>query len=125
MLGHLIYILLVGRMILSLPSAAIDADARSVLVVIGAHRALALRLGAVPICSARSGSARCAFPPLRRTAEAALGREGIGHAYLLLTSFRIDEPTTTAVYSGAFRAAARAAAAPRSSPRSSSPATSG
>jgi glycosyltransferase Alg8 len=108
MLGHLLYILLVAGAVVSLPPASLDGDARSVVVAIGLiglwrYSWALLHLG-------RSlWYRKVSFPPLRRRAEAALAATGVGHAYLLLTSFRIDEPTTTKAYAGAFRAAARAA----------------
>jgi glycosyltransferase Alg8 len=107
MLGHLFYILLVAATILSLPSAAHEADVRSVVVAIGVIGLW--RYGWALVHLARSVWYRkAAFPPLRRRAEQALREAGVGHAYLLLTSFRIDEPTTTKAYAGAFRAAANA-----------------
>lgn len=108
MLGHLVYILLVAAVVLTVPSPTADAEVRAVLVVIGVIGLW--RYGWAMLHLGRSLWFRKVwFPPLRKRAEAALSEEGVGHAFMLLTSFRIDEPTTTKVYAGAFRAAARAA----------------
>lgn len=108
MLGHLVYILLVAAVVLTVPSPTADAEVRAVLVVIGLIGLW--RYGWAMLHLGRSLWFRKVwFPPLRKRAEAALSEEGVGHAFMLLTSFRIDEPTTTKVYAGAFRAAARAA----------------
>ncbi|WP_395813137.1 glycosyltransferase [Devosia sp.] len=108
MLGHLVYILLVAAVVLTVPSPTADAEVRAVLVVIGLIGLW--RYGWAMLHLGRSLWFRKVwFPPLRKRAEAALSEDGVGHAFMLLTSFRIDEPTTTKVYAGAFRAAARAA----------------
>ena len=108
MLGHLVYILLVAAVVLTVPSPTADAEVRAVLVVIGVIGLW--RYGWAMLHLGRSLWFRKVwFPPLRKRAEAALSEEGVGHAFMLLTSFHIDEPTTTKVYAGAFRAAARAA----------------
>lgn len=107
MLGHLVYILLVAAVVLSVPSPTSDTEVRAVLVVIGLIGLWRYSWAMVHL--GRSLWFRKVwFPPLRKRAEAALRVQGVGHAFMLLTSFRIDEPTTTKVYAGAFRAAARA-----------------
>ncbi|HEY9009851.1 MAG TPA: glycosyltransferase [Devosia sp.] len=107
MLGHLTYILLVAAVVLTVPSPTADADVRTVLIVIGLIGLWRYSWALVHL--ARSLWFRKVwFPPLRKRAERALLAQGVGHAFMLLTSYRIDEPTTTKVYAGAFRAAARA-----------------
>lgn len=107
MLGHLVYILLVAAVVLSVPSPTADADVRAVLVVIGLI-GLWRYSWALTHLFRSLWFRKVWFPPLRKRAEARLLAEGVGHAFMLLTSFRIDEPTTTKVYAGAFRAAAKA-----------------
>ncbi|WP_417691592.1 glycosyltransferase [Roseibium sp.] len=48
------------------------------------------------------------FPRMRRKMAGAAKAQGFGHAYLMVTSFRIDTPTTYRVYRAAFEAAAHA-----------------
>lgn len=50
------------------------------------------------------------FPQTRQQADKALTSQKLGHAFLLVTSFRIDATTTSKVYCAAFAAAARAPA---------------
>ena len=106
MLGHLFYIAMLGALMLSVPSVA-PGEVRTVLVTIGVIGLW--RYGWALTHLFRSVWYRkVAFPPMKRKAAEAIRREGLGHAFLLITSFRIDEPTTTKAYAGAFRAAARA-----------------
>lgn len=107
LLGHLFYILLVAAIALSVPSAALDAEARSVIVAIGIIGLWRYCWGVTHLLRSL-WFRKIHFPPLRRKANKALLSQGVGHAFLLLTSYRIDEPTTTRVYAGAFRAAAQA-----------------
>jgi len=104
MLGHLFYIAMLGALMLSVPSVA-PGEVRTVLVTIGVIGLW--RYGWALTHLFRSVWYRkVAFPPMKRKAAEAIRREGLGHAFLLITSFRIDEPTTTKAYAGAFRAAA-------------------
>lgn len=107
MLGHLFYILLVAAAVVTLPSGGAGADVRSVVVAIGLI-GLWRYSWAVVHLGRSLWYRKIAFPPMRRRAEHALATSGVGHAFMLITSFRIDEPTTTKTYAGAFRAAARA-----------------
>jgi mannuronan synthase len=106
---HLLFLLGLAAAALSLPEAAFAAESREAILAIGAVGMWRYGWGATHL--ARSVWFRkVRFRARRRQADLAAARGEIGHAYFLLTSYRIDAPTTAAVYRGAFAAAARAPA---------------
>lgn len=109
MLGHVFYLLLLSAAIVSFPAGDVLGDARAVVVAMGLIGLWRYGWGFLHLLRSL-WYRKVAFPPMRRRAEAEVALQGAGHAFMLITSFRIDEPTTTKVYAGAFRAAARAPA---------------
>lgn len=108
-LKHLVFVLLVALSAALLPQQAFDEKARDAALVVGVIGLWRWSWGLLHLV--RSVWFRLArFPAMRRKAEAAVRVHGLGHAYFLITSFRIDTPTTTKVYRGAFVAAANAPA---------------
>jgi glycosyltransferase Alg8 len=108
-LKHIIFVLLVVLLAASLPEHAFDEKSRDAVLVVGFIGVWRWSWGLLHLV--RSVWYRgYRFPRIRRAAEAAAARNGVGHAYMLVTSFRIDAATTTKVYRGAFIAAAQAPA---------------
>lgn len=107
-LKHIVFVLVVVLFAALLPETAFDEKSRDAVLVVGFIGVWRWTWGLVHLI--RSVWYRAyRFPRLRRAAEAA-ARGQLSHAYLLITSFRIDAATTTKVYRGAFIAAARAPA---------------
>lgn len=106
-LSHLLFLLLLAAAALAIPDAAFEAKSREVLLAIGFIGIWRYSWGAVHLVRSLWFK-HVWFPRQRRRASLAAAELGVGHAYLLLTSFRIDAPTTRKVYAAAFKAAARA-----------------
>ncbi|UWU17000.1 glycosyltransferase family 2 protein (plasmid) [Rhizobium sullae] len=108
-LKHIVFVLLLAVCAAMLPQQAFDEKARDAALVVGVIGLWRWSWGLLHLL--RSLWFRLVrFPGMRRMAEAAAKAQGLGHAYFLITSFRIDAPTTTKVYRGAFIAAANAPA---------------
>jgi glycosyltransferase Alg8 len=108
-LKHIVFVLVVALCAALLPQQAFDAKARDVVLVVGVIGLWRWSWGLLHLV--RSIWFRhLRFPTLRRKAELMAKKSGLGHAYMLITSFRIDAPTTYKVYRGAFIAAANAPA---------------
>ena len=106
-LGHLVYLAVVALLVLSIPPGALGHVSDGLIVVgaVGAWRyswALVNYLRAVFY-------QRVAYPRLKARAFAAHAASPVyGHAYFLVTSYKIDTDTTRRVYQALFRAAAAA-----------------
>lgn len=108
-LKHIIFVLFIALGAASLPQIAYDEKSRDVLLLIGVIGVWRWSWGFLHLL--RSLWFRhLTFPRKRKKAEEIAAEEGLGHAFFLVTSFRIDAPTTTKVYRGAFIAAERAPA---------------
>ncbi|MDF0700415.1 glycosyltransferase [Rhizobium sp. MC63] len=108
-LKHIVFVLLLALCAALLPQQAFDEKARDAALIVGVIGLWRWSWGLLHLV--RSVWFRLVrFPAMRRAAEAAAASRGLGHAYFLITSFRIDAPTTTKVYRGAFVAAANAPA---------------
>jgi glycosyltransferase Alg8 len=106
--AHAAYVLGVAACALALPESAFHAEQKGVLIAVGLIGLWRYGWGLTHFLRS-IWFRRIAFPRMRRRADAAMTAHGeIGHAYLLLTSFRIDAATTTRVYRAAFEAAKRA-----------------
>ncbi|WP_309667643.1 glycosyltransferase [Tabrizicola sp.] len=105
--GHLLYLSALVILVLSIPVDALAhvSDGLIVVGLIGIWRygwAMVNYLRAVVY-------QRFAYPRLRARAYAAQAAEPVrGHAYFLITSYKIDTDTTRRVYQALFRAAAAA-----------------
>lgn len=107
-LGHILYLLVLGILLSSLPAGALSGTEGTVLVlgVIGLWR---YSWAAVNFSRAVWYQA-VAYPRLRRRANAAYqARGGPAHAYFLATSYKIEPEVTTRVYQSVFAAAAASA----------------
>lgn len=106
-LGHVLYLAVLALLVLSIPPGALGhvSDGLIVVGVVGAWRygwALVNYLRALAYT-------RFAYPRLKAQAQAAHAAEPVhGHAYFLITSYKIDTDTTRRVYQALFRAAAAA-----------------
>ena len=106
-LGHLIYLAVLALLVLAIPPGALGhvSDGLVVVGVVGAWRygwALVNYLRAVLYL-------RVAYPRLKARAFATHAALPVqGHAYFLITSYKIDSDTTRRVYQALFRAAAAA-----------------
>ena len=104
-LGHILYLLALGTLLLSLPSHALDGAEGAILVlgVVGLWRYTWAATNFV-----RAGWYQLvAYPRLRAKAETAYaGRPGKAHAFFLTTSYKIEPEVTTRVYQSVFAAAA-------------------
>ncbi|WP_245875489.1 glycosyltransferase [Tabrizicola aquatica] len=104
-LGHLLYLAVLALLVLAIPPGALGhvSDGLIVVGVVGAWRygwALVNYLRAVLYL-------RVAYPRLKARAFAAHAALPVqGHAYFLITSYKIDSDTTRRVYQALFRAAA-------------------
>jgi glycosyltransferase Alg8 len=106
-LKHIVFVLLIAFSAALLPQQAFDEKARDAVLVVGVIGLWRWSWGLLHLLrSVWYRSIR--FPAMRRESEAAARSEGLGHAYFLITSFRIDAPTTYKVYRGAFIAAENA-----------------
>lgn len=104
MLGHIIYILAVVAVAIALPENVLEQKAGDVVIAVGLIGIWRYSWGLLHYV--RSLIFRfIAFPKIRRRAAAAVAQTGYGHAYLMITSFRIDAQTTARVYRAAFEAA--------------------
>ena len=105
--GHVIYLSVLALLVLSIPPGSLGhvSDGLIVVGVIGAWRygwALVNYLRAVFYL-------RVAYPRLKARAMAEHAADAIqGHAYFLVTSYKIETETTQRVYRALFRAAAAA-----------------
>lgn len=108
-LGHLLYLSVLALIVLAIPAGSLThiSDGLIVVGVIGVWRygwALVNYLRAVLYQV-------WAYPRLKARAYAAHAAEPVdGHAYFLVTSYKIDTDTTRRVYQSIFRAAAAAPA---------------
>jgi glycosyltransferase Alg8 len=106
-LGHVLYLAVLALLVLAIPPGALGhvSDGLIVVGLVGAWRyswALVNYLRAVSYI-------RGAYPRLKRRALAAYRAQAVqGHAYFLITSYKIDAETTRRVYQALFRAAAAA-----------------
>jgi mannuronan synthase len=104
-LKHVAFILFVIAIAMAIPDHALDSSSRDAFVLVGIIGIWRYSWGLLHF-------ARClwfkfvGFPKARRTADLAAQNVGFGHAFLLVTSFRIDAETTSKVYTAAFEAAA-------------------
>lgn len=106
-LGHMSYLAVLALLVLSIPPGALGhvSDGLIVVGVIGAWR---YGWAAVNYLRAVYYQA-VAYPRLKARARAAHAAEPVrGHAYFLITSYKIDTATTQRVYRALFRAAAAA-----------------
>jgi glycosyltransferase Alg8 len=105
--GHVIYLSVLALLVLSIPPGSLGhvSDGLIVVGVVGAWRygwALVNYLRAVIYI-------RVAYPRLKARAMAAHAADPVrGHAYFLVTSYKIETETTQRVYRALFRAAAAA-----------------
>ncbi|MEN0087487.1 MAG: glycosyltransferase [Pseudomonadota bacterium] len=109
MFAHLFYILAIASIAISVPDVAYSEKSRQVLIGIGAIGVWRYGWGLTHLLRS-IWFKRVWFPAQRRRAEAQVENVGHAHAFFLITSFRIDQPTTTRVYRGLFEAAAQAPA---------------
>ncbi len=108
-LTHVIFVLAIALCAVLLPDIAFDEKSRNAVLLVGVIGMWRWSWGLVHLV--RSLWFRLvSFPRTRKLAERTAETEGYGHAFFLITSFRIDAPTTTKVYRGAFIAAAAAPA---------------
>lgn len=92
---------------MSLPQSAYDEKSRDALLIVGVIGLWRWSWGLLSLV--RSVIYRgYVFPRMRRDADLKMSNADIGHAFMVITSFRIDAPTTTKVYRAAFVAAAKA-----------------
>ncbi len=107
LLKHVAFILFIVAIAVTIPNDALGDKPRDAIVVLGVIGTWRYAWGLLHFV-------RClwfkfiAFPKIRRSADRSLQKSGLGHAFLLVTSFRIDAETTTKVYQAAFKAAAEA-----------------
>ncbi len=105
--AHAAYLTGLTALVLALPAEAWMAEHRGAVLAIGTIGLWRYGWGLTHF--ARSlWYRKVAFPAMRRRAGDA--PDGVGHAFLLVTSFRIDARTTTRVYRAAFEAALAAPA---------------
>jgi mannuronan synthase len=106
-LMHIAFILFVVAVAMAIPNDALGAKPRDLFLVLGIIGIWRYAWGLLHF-------SRCiwfklfAFPRKRRLADKAAQISGFGHAFMLVTSFRIDAATTSKVYAAAFEAAASA-----------------
>jgi mannuronan synthase len=106
-LKHIVFILFVVAFATAIPDDALGEKPRDLFLVLGVIGVWRYAWGLLHFV-------RClwfklvAFPRARQAADKAAREFGFGHAFLLVTSFRIDAGTTSKVYAAAFEAAARA-----------------
>jgi mannuronan synthase len=109
MAKHLAFVLFLVALILAIPEQSLNSHPRDALVVVGIIGIWRYSWGLLHFF-------RCiwfnhiTFPETRRQADLALTNQTLGHAYMLVTSFRIDASTTSKVYRAAFAAASMAPA---------------
>ena len=107
-LGHILYLLVLGILLFSLPTGALHGTEGTVLVlgVIGLWRYSWALVNFVRAVWYQA----IAYPRLRARANAAYQtRGGPAHAYFLATSYKIEPDVTTRVYQSIFAAAAASA----------------
>ncbi|TYC64035.1 glycosyltransferase family 2 protein [Stappia sp. BW2] len=109
MIYHVLYMLVIAIVVLLLPDEAFTSKTQEVLLVLGLLGIWRYTWGIIHLLRSL-WYRKIAFPRIRRTAKAKADEAGYGHAFMLITSFRIDAPTTLKVYRGAFEAAMRAPA---------------
>lgn len=118
--GHLIYLSIFALVVLSIPANALShvSDGLIVVGVIGIWR-----YGWAMINYLRAVIYRTlAYPRMKARAFAAHAAEPVhGHAYFLVTSYKIEAETTRRSTSRCFARQRRPRAVPRSWPRSSIP----
>jgi glycosyltransferase Alg8 len=106
-LGHLCYLAVLALLVLSIPPGALGHVSGGLIVVgvVGAWR-----YGWALVNYLRAAWYRAiAYPRLKVRAEVAQAALPVtGHAYFLITSYKIDTDTTRRVYRALFRAAAAA-----------------
>jgi mannuronan synthase len=103
-LRHVVFILFVVAFATAIPGDALGEKPRDLFLVLGIIGIWRYAWGLLHFV-------RClwfklvAFPRARQFADRAAQEFGFGHAFLLVTSFRIDAATTSKVYAAAFEAA--------------------
>lgn len=108
LLGHLLYVLVLGILVFSFSTGALDG-AEGAIVVLGVIGIWRYSWAAINFCRA-GWYLWVAYPVMRAKAGAAyLGRKTPAHAYFLVTSYKIDPDVTTRVYQSVFAAAAQSA----------------
>ncbi|MEM1287710.1 MAG: glycosyltransferase [Pseudomonadota bacterium] len=106
-LKHIVFVCLLAIGACLIPSSAFDAKSRELILVVGFIGVWRYSWGLLHLL--RSIYFRhIAFPKSRFAAARWSAQQAPGHAYLLITSFRIDASTTRRVYTAAFKAAATA-----------------
>lgn len=106
-LGHLLFLAVLALLVLSIPPGALGHVSDG-LIVVGAVGAWRYGWALVNYLRAQA-YVRLAYPRLKRRAMAAHAASPVrGHAYFLITSYKIDTDTTRRVYQALFRAAAAA-----------------
>lgn len=106
---HIAFVLFVLVLVLAIPESALNNHPRDAVFAVGLIGAWRYSWGLLHFF-------RClwfnhiSFPETRLQADKALSTQKLGHAYMLVTSFRIDASTTSEVYRAAFAAAACAPA---------------
>lgn len=108
-LKYIIFLLLLIVAGLLLPETAFDAKARDAILVVGIVGIWRWSWGALHLFRS-IWFRKVYFPRLRRKSDEAIEKKGLGHAYMMVTSFRIDASTTQKAYRGAFLAAANSPA---------------
>lgn len=106
-LGHLIYLAVLALLVLAIPPGALGHVSDG-LIVVGTVGIWRYGWAAINYLRAVWYQA-VAYPRLKARALAAQAAEPVrGHAYFLITSYKIDTDTTKRVYRALFRAAAAA-----------------
>ncbi|WP_322894163.1 MULTISPECIES: glycosyltransferase [unclassified Yoonia] len=107
-LGHLLYLLVLGVLVFSLPKDGL-AGAEGAVLVLGIVGTWRYSWAAINLI--RAGIYQLwAYPRLRRSAEVAYAdRATAAHAYFLVTSYMIEPDVTRRVYHSIFAAAAASA----------------
>lgn len=106
-LGHLCYLAVLALLVLSIPPGALGQVSGGLVVVgvVGAWRYGWALVNYLRACWYRA----IAYPRLKARSDAAHSALPVtGHAYFLITSYKIDTDTTRRVYRALFRAAAAA-----------------
>lgn len=107
-LGHTLYLLVLGILVASFPAGGLRG-AEGAILVLGAIGLWRYSWAAINFARGAWYQA-FVYPRLRRTAETAYaGRPAPAHAYFLATSYKIDPEVTTRVYQSIFAAAAQSA----------------
>lgn len=105
--AHMLYIMAVAAFALALPREVFAGDSGKVLLFIGFLGAWRYGWGLTHFIRAHIYM-HLVYPRMRKKALAAAEQSYVPHAYLMVTSFRIDSETTRRVYEATMRAAVAA-----------------